>query len=253
MHLPEIDKFAHLTSPLHSWDPRVKIVSLTTLIFSIVLVQNPKGALLGLILAIILIFLSKIPFSFVFIHLKWVLLFVAALFIIISLTVPGSSLVKVSFLSVSRKGITLSLLISLRAVSAVLLIFPMMGTTKFNVTLNALQKIKVPNKLIQLLMFTYRYIFLFLGEGQIIFNAAASRGWVKKTNISTLKIMGNLVGMLLVRSFERTEHIGEAMVSRGYDGKLRVLDNFVLNPKDFIKASLVVAAALLVHLLGWVQ
>lgn len=53
---------------------------------------------------------------------------------------------------------------SLRAISAVLLIFPLLGTTRFNLTLKALEKIKIPDKLIQLLIFTYQYIFLFLDE-----------------------------------------------------------------------------------------
>ncbi len=253
MHLPEIDKFANLKSPLHSFDPRLKIISFSILIFSIVLLQDIKGAFIGLILAVVLVFLSKIPFSFIFIHLRWVLLFIAVLFLIISLTVPGSLLLKLSFLSVSREGVKLSFLISLRAIGAVLFIFPMIGTTKFNVTLTALQKIGVPNKLIQLFMFTYRYIFLFLDEGKRIFIAANSRGWTKKTNISSLNVMGNLVGMLLVRSFERTEYLRDAMVSRGYDGRLRILDEFKLSSKDFIKTSLIIIIAILLHLFGWIQ
>jgi cobalt/nickel transport system permease protein len=253
MHLPEIDKFAHLKSPLHSWDPRIKIISISVLILSIVLLQDLRVAFLGLALAIILVFLSKIPFSFVFVHLRWVLFFVLALFIIISLTVPGNLLVRLSFLSISREGFKLSLLISLRAISAALLIFPMIGTTRFNLTLKALQKIKIPDRIIQLLMFTYRYIFLFLDEEKRIFIGANSRGWVRKTNLSSLKTMGNLVGMLLVHSFERTERIRDAMVSRGYNGRLKILDEFTLSPKDFIKASLIIALALLLNLFRWMR
>lgn len=248
MHLPEIDKFAHLKSPFHSWDARVKLISISILILSIVLLKDIRVAFLGLVLASILVFLSKIPFSFVFLHLKWVLFFVLALFVVISLTVPGKLLVKLSFLSISWEGIELSLLISLRAISAVLLIFPMLGTTRFNLTLKALQKIKIPDKLIQLLMFTYRYIFLFLDEEKRVFIGAHSRGWVRKTNLSSLRTMANLVGMLLVHSFERTERIRDAMVSRGYNGRLKVLDEFTLSAKDFIKASLIIAVALLLNL-----
>lgn len=251
MHLPEIDKFAHLKSPLHSWDPRVKIISISVLILSVVLLKDLRVAFLGLGLAITLVFLSKIPFSFVFVHLRWVLFFIVALFVILSLTVPGSTLVGLSFLGVSREGFELSLLISLRAISAVLLIFPMLGTTRFDLSLKALQKIKVPDKLIQLLMFTYRYIFLFLDEQKRIFTAATSRGWVRKTNLSTLKTMGNLVGMLLVRSFDRTERIRDAMLSRGYSGRLKTLDDLTLCWKDFFKGVLVVTGALMPHLLGW--
>ncbi len=253
MHLPEIDKFAYLKSPLHSWDPRVKIVSLSILIFSIVLLQDLRIISLGLTLAIILVFLSKIPFSFVFVHLRWVLFFVLALFVVISLTVPGNLLMKYSFLSISREGVELSCLISLRAISAVLLIFPMMGTTRFNLTLKALQKMKIPDKLIQLLMFTYRYIFLFLDEEKRVFIGASSRGFVRRVNLSSLKTIANLVGMLLVHSFERTERIRDAMVSRGYNGKLKILYEFTLSPKDFIKASLIMAASLLLNLSWWMR
>jgi len=253
MHLPEIDKFAHLKSPLHSWDARVKIVSISTLILSIVLLEDIRVAFLGLVLAIILVFLSKIPLSFVFVHLRWVLFFVLALFIVISLTVPGNILTKLSFLSISRQGVRLSLLISLRAISAALLVFPMLGTTRFYLTLKALQKIKIPAQLIQLLMFTYRYIFFFLDEERRVFIGATSRGWVRKTNLSSLKTIGSLVGMLLVHSFERTERIRDAMVSRGYNGRVKTLDEFTLSAKDFIKASLIIAIALLLNLFRWIR
>ena len=158
---------------------------------------------------------------------------------------------KFSFLSISREGVRLSLLISLRAISAALLVFPMLGTTRFYLTLKALQKIKIPAQLIQLLIFTYRYIFLFLDEERRIFRAASSRGWVRKTNLFTLRTIGNLVGMLLVQSFERTERIRDAMVSRGYSGRLKTLDNLTHCWKDFFKATLAVTAAIMLSLSGW--
>lgn len=253
MHLPEIDKFAHLKSPLHSWDPRVKIISISILIFSVVLVGHPQKAFLGLCLAIILIFLSRIPFSFVLLHLRWVLLFTLSLSAILCLTVPGNSLLQFSFLSISWEGAGLGLLISLRAISAALLVFPMMGTTKFNLSLKALQKIKVPERLIQLIMFTYRYIFLFMDEERRITMAANSRGWVKRTNLSTLKTIGSIAGMLLVRSFERTERIRDAMFSRGYNGRLNILDEFTLTPKDLLKASVIIAFALILNFPCWIR
>lgn len=248
MHLPEIDKFAHLKSPFHSWDPRVKIISISILILSIVLLKDLKVAFVGLILATSFVFLSRIPFPFVFIHLRWVLFFTAALFVIISLTTPGQPLVSISFVTISREGFTLSLLITLRAVSAVLLIFPMIGTSRFDLTLKALQKIKIPDKLVQLLMFSYRYIFVLLDEQRRIFMAASSRGWVRKTNLFTLKVLGNLVGMLLVRSLERTQRISNAMLSRGYKGRLRTLDELSLSWRDFLKATLTIAGAIMLSL-----
>jgi len=252
MHLPEIDKFAHLKSPLHSWDPRVKIISISILVFSVVLVRNLQAALVGFCLATVLIFLSRIPFSFVFFHLKWVLLFTLALSAILSFTISGNLLFRLLFLSISWEGVNLGILISLRAITATLLIFLMMGTAKFSLSLKALQKMRIPDKLVQLLMFTYRYIFLFMDEEGKMIVAANSRGGLKRRDFSTLKTIGGIAGMLLVRSFERTERIREAMFSRGYNGKLNIIDEFTLNSGDFIKASITIAVALMLNF-PWVM
>lgn len=252
MHLPEIDKFAHLKSPLHSWDPRVKIISILCLILSIVLVNNLFVAALGLMLAVILVFLSRIPFHFVFLHLRWVILFVVLFIIIMPLTVSGNEIARFHFLSISERGLRMAFLIALRAVSAVILIFPMIGTMRFSSTTTALQRLKLPNKLVQMIIFTYRYIFVVLDELGRMFMAARARGFKSGTNFRTLKTVGNLIGMLFVRSYERTEHIHRAMVSRGYDGTLRILDEFVLVKKDFLKAALVIAAAAGLSFAGWV-
>jgi len=63
--------------------------------------------------------------------------------------------------------------------------------------------------------------------------------------------MGNLVGMLLVRSFDRTERVRDAMLSRGYSGRLKTLDDLTLCWKDFFKGVLVAVGGLMLHLLGW--
>jgi cobalt/nickel transport system permease protein len=57
--------------------------------------------------------------------------------------------------------------------------------------------------------------------------------------------------MLLVRSFERTERIRDAMVSRGYSGRLKTLDDLTLCWKDFFKAALAITGAIMLSLSGW--
>lgn len=234
MHLPEIDKYAHLKSPFYSWDPRIKIISISLLIISVVLTPHLFGAILGLTLAIAMVLVSRIPFYFIFKHLTWVFMFCIFLLIIMPLTVPD--------------GFRYATLISLRAITAVLLLFPMLGTMKFDLALKALQKLKVPNKLVQMLMFTYRYIFLFIEEVRRTLIASTARGFKKRTNIYTLKITGNLIGMLFVRSFERTERIYHAMISRGYNGQIKILDEFKICSKDILKASLVITTAVALFL-----
>ncbi|MDO9465297.1 MAG: cobalt ECF transporter T component CbiQ [bacterium] len=250
MHLPEIDKYAHLKSVFHSWDPRVKLISFSFLILSIALLPNLLSASLGLILAIILLFLSRIPFSFVLKHLRWVILSVLFFFIIMPLTVPGQKTIILSVIGVSHEGLRLSSLIALRAISICMIIFPMIGTMEFHKTIKALQRLKFPNKLIQLVMFTYRYIFVLLGELAKMSTAAKARLFKRGTNIHTLKITGNLIGMLFIRAFERTQRMYNAMVSRGYKGSIKTLDEFKLSNNDFLKASLIIIMAVMLHLTG---
>jgi cobalt/nickel transport system permease protein len=127
----------------------------------------------------------------------------------------------------------------------------MIGTMKFHTTLKALSQLKVPNTLIQLLIFTYRYIFVFIEEARRMFISAQARLFRKKTGIHTLKITSNLVGMLFIRGFERTQSIYNAMASRGYKGNLKIQDEFRLCFSDVLKASLIIILSGLLHLSRW--
>ncbi len=244
MHLPEIDRYAYLDSPFHSWDPRVKLISISILLISIVSIDNLLMAVFGLSIAIVLVILSKIPLHFVFIHLRWALLFILFFFIVMPLTVGGEKEISFYFVNISLRGLKLAALIGLRAISAVLLIFPMIGTTRFNLTIKALQKLKVPGKIVQLIMFAYRYIFVLLEEIRRMTTAAESRLFKKKTDFYTLGVTGNLMGMLFVRGLERTRNVYNAMVSRGYKGSLKTWDKFQLSKADFLKAAAIIIPAI---------
>ena len=246
---PEIDRYASLDSPLHRFDPRAKIIAFLVLIFSIVLVPELKIALLGLVVALFFLLLSRIPLSFVFGYLKWVALFVFSLFAILAFSFPGEELFRFSFLSITAEGLHEGSLISLRAFSAVLLIFPMIGTTSFDRTIKALDSLSVPNTLVQILMFTYRYIFVFVDEFERIWTAMASRGFKLRTTFYALRTIGMALGMLFVRSYERAERVYQAMRSRGYTGNPKTLTEFELCRKDYILAVFIVAVAISLHVL----
>jgi len=167
------------------------------------------------------------------------------------LTVPGNEIAKIGAISIYEEGLKYSLLITFRAVSAVLLIFPMIGTTRFDLTIKALGKLKIPCKLIQILMFTYRYIFVFMDEIKKTFSAAKIRGFKKGINMQSLKIISNILGMLFIYSIESTQDIYKAMISRGYYGYFNTLDEFKLSKKDFITAFLIVVVAIIIGFAGW--
>ncbi|HDD36581.1 MAG: cobalt ECF transporter T component CbiQ [Archaeoglobaceae archaeon] len=245
---PEIDRYADLDSILHKFDPRAKIVSFLTLIFSIVLIPDLKVALMAFTFSVFILALSKLPLSFVFKYLKWVTMFVLSIFTILALTFPGEK-TSFYFISLSKDGIYSGALISIRAIAATMLVFPMIGTMRFDETIKALYMLRIPNSLVQMLMFTYRYIFVFADEFHRMLTAMESKGFKLKTNLYSFAVIGRAIGMLFVKSYERAERVYQAMLSRGYTGNPKTIADFKMDAKDFFLATLIIFFAIFLHLM----
>jgi cobalt/nickel transport system permease protein len=126
---------------------------------------------------------------------------------------------------------------------------PLFGTSRFPVTIQALASLRVPSIVVQMILMCYRYLFVFVSEMQRMATAMKARGFQRKTDLATLRIVGNFVGVLLVRSFERTERVYDAMLSRGYTGKIRTLEAPALKTKDVLMGTIWAAAGLLLLVL----
>ncbi len=239
----DIDRHAHLVSSIQRWDPRFKIASLMLLILSIALVHSIVLVGAGLVVAAGLLLLSKIPLSFVFQGLKWIVLFLLPFFIILPLTYPAETSAHFLGMPFAEEGLRLAVLIVLKALAIVLIAYVIFGSSRFDINLIALQHLKCPAVVVQIMLFTYRFIFLFLSEMRRMDLAMKARGFVKKADLYTLKVMGGFVGTLLIRSFERTERIYKAMLSKGYQGEFHTLVKFNAAAKDFVKATIIAAIA----------
>ena len=248
MYHLEIDRFADIESPIHAWDPRVKIPVLLIMAFTLGLLKDIRLAVMGLVFSIGLMAVSRIPMSFILHRLRWLFIFLAPFVIIMPLTVPGRDIWRYYFLSVSYEGLSLACLISIKAISIVLLLFPMFGTAPFHTSMKALQRLRFPVRFVQIILFTYRYIFVFFEEIRRMSNAARTRGFEARTRWHVFRTLGNFIGVLLVRSFERTERLYNAMISRGYTGKLMILSTFRMTFWDSIKGAAVIVICILLFL-----
>jgi cobalt/nickel transport system permease protein len=237
---------------MHRFDPRAKLVAFLILIFSVVLLYDLKLAFIAFIVSLLFLIASKLPFRFVFQHLKWVCLFILPFILIMPFTVKGSEEVfRFYGLRMTYEGLRYGFLIAIRALSAVIIIFPMVATMRFDTTLKALERLKVPNSLIQMFMFTYRYIFLFTDEFQRIWRAMESRGFKLTTTLYALRTIGKALGMLFVHSYERSERVYQAMRSRGYTGNPRALVEFEIRMSDYILAAFIIGFAISLHIFSF--
>ena len=64
----------------------------------------------------------------------------------------------------------------------------------------------------------------------------------------TLRTYGQLVGMLLLRSFDRSERIVAAMKCRGFRGRFYLMDHFAFSRSDL---PFCILAAVLLGILIW--
>lgn len=244
----EIDRYAHIASPLARWDARIKIAALGIVTVAISLLQTIPFAVVALVLAGSLLLMARLPWELVAGGVRWLILFLVPFFVIMPLSYPGTTGFEIFGMVVAIEGVRLATLIVLKALAIALTAYATFGTSRFDTAMIALQHLKVPRLFVQMLLFTYRYIFVFIAELRRRETAMKARGFVPQGNLQTLRTYGNFIGTLLIRSFERTDRIYKAMLSKGYEGEYRTLTSFTASGSDWIKAGLALTAAVALFL-----
>lgn len=240
----DIDRHADVASSIQRWDPRAKLLSMLILIFAVALLQSIPLVIIGFAVSFTLLLISKIPLHFAYQLIKIVAIFLVPFFIILPLTYPGETEMHFLGMPFAIEGVRLAALIVIKALSIVIAAFVIFGSGRFDIAMIALQDLKCSPVIVQMMLFTYRYIFLFLSEMRRMDIAMKARGFIKRPNLYTLKALGGFIGTLLIRSFERTERIYKAMLSKGYQGELHTLVEFKTEAKDYIKSALIISVAI---------
>ena len=84
-----------------------------------------------------------------------------------------------------------------------------------------------------IISFMYRYIFILTDDVLRMKQARDSRNFGGHHMWWHFKTIGNMIGVLFVRSYERGERVYSAMLSRGYDGNPKTLHKLSLSTSDF--------------------
>jgi len=95
-------------------------------------------------------------------------------------------------------------------------------STPFTELMAALSWLRVPQALIDVALFAWRYLFLLLEDAQVVYHAQRNRlGYVGYRR--GLSSFGTLAGVLVIKAFDNSQSITTAMVQRGYDGQMPML------------------------------
>ncbi|MCW0183415.1 MAG: cobalt ECF transporter T component CbiQ [Zavarzinia sp.] len=200
--------------------PRARLLSAFILILAVVSLRGlmAQGAALGL--ALILALLSGQAVKPLLHRLAHVEGFMALLLLMLPFTVPGPPLASLGPLNVSAEGLLRALGIALKVNAAVLLGFALLGAVEPVRLGHAARRLGVPVRLVQLFLFTTRYIELFRDEIRRRREAMRARAFVRRSSLHSFRSYGNLAGMVLVRALEKAQRVEEAMRCRAFDGRL---------------------------------
>ena len=246
------EQFIASDSFLHKADSRVKII-LTALVTIVISFSHSFITVSGgLSLAIVLIFFARLKTSQVLRRLLAVNLFTAFLWLTLPLTYGGESLKIIGDFAVSRQGLTMAALITLKTNCIVLVIIALVGTSTVSALGHALGRLGIPEKLCLLLLFSYRYIIVIGQEFQRLSRAAKIRGFVAGTNIHTYKTYAYLFAMTLVKSWNRAQRVQQAMILRGFNGRFYTMQTYRISPVEIVLLGAVVSV-LIVLVIAEVQ
>jgi cobalt/nickel transport system permease protein len=199
----------------------------------LIAVSNRFGVLgIGLALAVAGAFLARLPLLPVLKRLGGLNVFTACLWLVLPLTAGGSETVLVGPLAVSREGILLAARITLKANTIVLALTVLVSTLDLTTLGHALSHLRVPGKLVHLFLFTVRYIDVLHHEYARLRQAMKVRCFRAGMDRHTYRSVAYLVGMLLVKSLDRSERILAAMKCRGFRGRFYVLRHFAFAGRD---------------------
>ncbi len=241
MHV-DIDRFAHLDSPFHRWDQRYKMAGVFLLILVISMLTSLVILCCSVFLALLSILVSRIPPAQAFRTILYPLLLLVPLFIFLPLTAGGAH-VSLYGIPVYTGGLLLSAQIAMKALCIITLFNVMMGTSPFTTSMKALRSLKVPSKMVDLIMFTYRYIFIYLDDLRALRQSLILKGYRSRTSRHSFRTSSYLVGSLMVRSFEQTDRMFNAMTCRGYTGEVKTITGFNSTIMDLLKLLTVLLAA----------
>lgn len=248
MHLEE---FARGGSLIHKLDPRVKLVAALALSTTLAVLNDLPAILLGLAGSVALCALARLGFKDVLTRLALVNSFILFLWFFLPFSHPGRVVFELGPFKATEEGFFYTLTITLKSNAIILTLISLIATSTVFSLVHALRHLKAPDKLVHLFFFTFRYFQVIHGEYHRLRDAMRVRCFRPGTNMHTYRSLAYLVGMLLVRSFDRAERVHQAMLCRGYQGKFWLLDHFHSERRDAVFLAIMLGFTLILALGPW--
>jgi cobalt/nickel transport system permease protein len=209
----------HESSPAHRAPAHLKILALVG--FMLVVVATPRewypiyAGYVAVLLGVIA--LSRVPAGYLARRMVVEVPFV--LFAALMPFVATGPRVEILGVAVSEAGLLGAWGLLVKGTLGVLAALTLAATTEPHDLLRGLERLRMPQLIVQIMGFMVRYLDVVTGEMGRMTTAMRSRGCDPRSPRHWPALARSL-GALFVRSYERGERVHLAMLSRGYDGSL---------------------------------
>lgn len=261
MHSDAFDRYHHAHSPLHTLDPRVKV--LVTIAFILSNALLPDGAWIAFALAWGFVLMASrasglgllFTFKRSFIAFPFALAAITVLF-----SIPGEPFASFQWMmwhfTITDAGLLRFVSIVVRSWLSVQMAILLVAVTEFPKIIHALRHLRVPAVIAVIISFLYRYLFVLADEVMRLLRAREARSATVAGNRSggsvmwRAKIAGNMAGQLFLRSYERSDRVYNAMLSRGYKGELMTIHPHHFQTNDWWFGIIALIGILLMQIAG---
>jgi cobalt/nickel transport system permease protein len=244
MHIHLDDQYHQGRSWVHQLDPRVKVALTFGFVLTVSLIPVGKFVLYALLASLVLLIARVAGLELAFILKRsMVALPFALAAITLPFTLPGQPLLSFPWfggLSISLEGTLRFLSILVKSWISVQMAIILVTVTTFPMILWGLRELRIPQPLLAIIGFMYRYLFVLADETLRLMRARTARSALLpgRRNGGTLfwrgQVAGRMAGSLMLRSFERSERIYQAMLARGYRGQFQTLEHSHLQQQDLL-------------------
>lgn len=245
--------FVHGKSVIHRLDPRAKTV--VAGLFSAVVATSDRFAALvpAIVVAVSLLILARPSIKRVVSRLLMVNGLILLLWFFLPFTFEGEPLFTIGPLVGTRQGIIYSTAITIKSNAIIMTLMALVATMPIFTVGRAMRFLYMPGKIVHLISFAYRYIDVIHMEYGRLMNAIRIRGFYPRNNLHTYKTYAYLVGMLLVKSYDRAKRVQAAMLCRGFNGNFYDLSEFSFKISDCVILVLMLLITASIGLLQWTR
>lgn len=262
------ETYAKRDGLLQGLDPRAKLISILAVIFATSVIGKLYLLIFVYLLTLLFAHLSKVDVGF-FIKRVWLFIpifaGIIALPMIFNIFFPGDPLIMLAYLGpgvhigpfslpesifITKQGVNMAVIFTMRVATCVSVVVLLFITTPQQVLFKSLRSVGVPKIYVLTLEMAYRYIFLLMDMVREMYTAKKARTIKSRSMFEEQKWVGGRMGYTLIRSIDMSEKVHKAMMSRGFNGDVKVMQQFKMANRDHLAVAAAISLSVLLVLIS---